>query len=203
MTSIGEVAGAIAAYGEQRWLAEIAAKLRPLLGGAVGSAGANITATEFGGGGGHKTVLTFTNYVLATVDHTTNGAQGSAVIYTFPEGVIQLLGASYNLTIARVGTNIGATAAVVGSIGSAAAAITDATLTSTEADMIASTSGTLTAGAGSLKSSGSLVATAFDGHTTPITANLNVAIPDAGSAGDDSLTISGTVTLCWADLGDF
>ena len=202
MTGIREISDAVAAYGEGRWLAELAPKLRPLLGGVAGSTGLNIAAvSELGGA--HKTVLTFTNYQLTMTDQGVNGSQGSAVIYTFPEGIIQLLGTSYNLAITRVGTNIQANAQAVGSIGSASAGTGDATLTGTEADMIASTSGTLSGGAGNLRSFGSLVSAAFDGHTTPIVANLNIAIPDAGSAGNDAFTITGTVTLCWADLGDF
>lgn len=202
MTTMREISDGIVAYGENRWFAEIAPKLRPLLDGTAGTAGLNIVVGETGAGG-HKTTLTFTNYILAMTDQGANGSQGSAVIYTFPEGVIQLLGSSFNLAITRVGSNISATAAAVGAIGSAAAGTGNATLTGTEADMIASTVGTLTGGVGALKNYGSLVAAAFDGHTSALTANLNIAVPDADSAGNDSFSITGTVTLCWADLGDF
>ena len=33
-------------------------------------------------------------------------------------------------------------------------------------------------------------------------AYLNVAVPDAGSTGNDTLTVSGTITLVWSNLGD-
>jgi hypothetical protein len=165
------------------------------------ASGAGVVATEYSAAGGyHKTVLSLTNLSLTTTDHTTNGAQGSQVVYTFPKGAVQLLGASCNLTTARVGTNIQTTAALVGSLGSVAAAITDATLTSTEADMIASIAGTLVAGAGTLNSYGGIVTTPFNGTATATVANLNVAIPDAGSAGNDALLVNGTITLYWADL---
>ena len=91
-------------------------------------------------------------------------------------------------------------AALVGSLGSAAAGAGDATLTSTEADMIASTTGTLTSGAGTLTKYGSLVAAAFDGTSAAKSAYLNVAVPDAGSSGNDALIVNGTITIFWADL---
>lgn len=171
--------------------------------GVGAAAGTGVTATEYGNGAIHKTVLTLAALSIAMTDHTTAGAQGSQKVYDFPEGPIQLLGASYNLTTARVGTAISTTAALVGALGSVAVGVGDATLTSTEADMIASTTGTLTAGAGTLAKHGSLVATAFDGHTTPVDAILNLAIPDAGSSGDDAVLVSGTITLLWANLGDY
>lgn len=172
--------------------------------GVGAASGTGVTAAETGSGAVHKTTLTLAALSVAVTD--TGGAaggQGSQIVYTFPEGVIQLLGASYNLTTARVGTGIAATAALVGSLGSAAAGVGDSTLTSTEADMIASTTGTLTAGAGALAKHGSLVATAFDGHTTPITAILNLAVPDAGISATDAVLVSGTITIVWTNLGDY
>lgn len=172
--------------------------------GVGAAAGTGVSATETGDGAVHKTVLTLAALSVAVTDSGgAAGAQGSQAVYHFPEGVIQFLGASYNLTVTRVGTDIAAGAALVGSIGSVAAAADNATLTSTEADMIASTVGTLTAGVGALKKHGSLVATAFDGHTTPIDAILNVAIPDADIAATGAVLLSGTITLLWASLGDY
>lgn len=171
--------------------------------GIGAAAGTGVVAAESGDGAVHKTVLTLTNLSVTMTDAGAAGSQGSQKVYDFPEGPIQLLGASYNLTTARVGTAIGATAALVGSLGSVAAGAGDATLTSTEADMIASTTGTLTAGAGTLKKHGSLVATAFDGHTTALDAILNLAVPDADSSGNDAVTVNGTITLTWANLGDY
>lgn len=171
--------------------------------GVGAAAGTGVTAVESGTGAVHKTVLTLAALSVAITDNGVAGGQGSQTVYAFPEGVIQLLGASYNLTTARVATGIATTAAVVGSLGSVAAGAGDATLTSTEADMIASTTGTLTAGAGVLAKHGSLVAAAFDGHTTPVSAILNLAVPDAGISATDAILVSGTITLVWANLGDY
>lgn len=166
--------------------------------------GTGVTATEYGTGAVHKTVLTLTNVSITVTDTGgANGGQGSLKVYDFPEGVIQFLGASYNLTTLAGAGGIGDTAALVGSLGSVAAGAGDATLTSTEADMIASTTGTLTAGAGTLAKHGSLVATAFDGHTTALDAILNLAVPDAGISSNDTVTVNGTITMVWANLGDY
>jgi hypothetical protein len=171
--------------------------------GVGAAAGTGVAAVEYGTAAVHKTVLTLTAHSMTMTDHTTAGSQGSTKVYDFPEGAIQILGSSYNLTITRVGTAIGATAAAVGALGTAAAGIDNATLTATEANLIASTTGTLTAGAGALALHGSLVAAAFDGHTTPVDAILNVAVPDADSSGNDAFTVAGTITLVWANLGDY
>lgn len=171
--------------------------------GVGAAAGTGVTAVETGTGAVHKTVLTLAALSIAVTDNGSAGGQGSQKIYDFPEGVIQLLGASYNLTVTAVSTGIAAGAALVGSLGSVAAGAGNATLTSTEADMIASTAGTLTASAGVLQKFGSLVAAAFDGHTTALDAILNVAIPDADISATDAVLISGTITLIWSNLGDF
>lgn len=147
-----------------------------------------------------RTTITVAALALAMVDATTNGSQGSQKIIDFPLGAIKVLGASFNLTTARVGTNLQANAALIGSIGSAAAGV-DTSLTSTEADVIPSTSGTLSGGAGAFK--GNSTATAFlDGSASAKSLYLNVVSPDAGSAGNDTLTVNGTIEIFWMHLGN-
>jgi hypothetical protein len=168
--------------------------------GAV--AGTGVEAEEYMGGT-HKTVITLVDHSLTITDVPGTSGYGGTKVYDFPAGIIQIMGCSFDLDIERVGTNIAATAAVVGSLGTVTAANDNATLTSTEANLIASTAGTLTAGVGALESYLSLVAAAFDGHTTPIDAFLNIAIPDAECAGDDAILVNGTITIVWANLGDY
>lgn len=152
----------------------------------------------------HKTTLNFNNVVVPIVDTGgANGGQGSLKIYDWPEGAIILMGALYNLTISRVGTNIAANAAVVGALGTVAPGVGDAALTGTEANIIPSTSGTLVSGAGVLKGFNAAPAAPFDGTTTPSDILLNLAIPDAGIAGNDSILVNGTVVIAWTDIGDY
>ena len=150
-----------------------------------------------------RTVLTLNKVSIATVDATTAGAHGSLKLYDFPECNLLFLGATCDLTLLAGAGGITDTAAVVASIGTAQLATDNATLTGTEADLIASTAGTLTAGAGTVKGKTVTAGVAvFDGTSTAKDAWLNLAVPDAGSTANDTLTVSGTVTLVWANLGD-
>jgi hypothetical protein len=165
--------------------------------------GSAITAVENGNGAVHKTVLTLTALSVTMTDATTSGCHGAHKLYDFPAGPIQILGSSMNLTTLAGSGGIANGAALVGSIGSATVGTNNATLTTTEADLIASKAGTLTAGAGTLASHGGHVATAFDGTATAVDAFLNLAVPDADSSASDTVTVSGTVTLHWINLGDY
>jgi len=152
----------------------------------------------------HRTVITLTNLPVATTDHTTNGAQGTQLLYTFPRGLINLLSGVANLSIVGDGINITSTAAVVSAVGSVVPA-TDPTLTSTEADMIPSFAATLTASAGVVKGlgqTGHFYDNTTNTNATQLTANLNFAIPDVGSSANGTLTVSGTITLNWFNVGD-
>jgi hypothetical protein len=149
-----------------------------------------------------KLTVPLKGYRVPTVDGGVAGAQGSQKLWTFPEGVIQVLGSVYNFTLQREGAAIAAGAAVVAALGSVTAAA-DVTLTGTEADLIASTVATLTAGLGTAAKHGGLVAVPFDGHTTPMNVFLNFAIPDADSSGNDALILNGSVQLFYLFLGDY
>lgn len=175
---------------------------QPLLnsyGNGTASGTGVVATTERGDGVIHQTVLTLTNVAVSTTDTPATSGDGSLKVYDFPAGNIHVLGATCNLAIVAA-TGIGATAAVVGSIGTVAAAA-DATLTSTEANIIPSTAATLTGSAGTMagKSTGAVT---LDGTTTAIDALLNFAIPDAGSTANSTITVNGTITLTWVNLGD-
>ena len=95
--------------------------------------------------GAKKITLKLENHVVPTTDATTNGAYGSVKLYTFPAKNITFLSGSASLTLAKQGAGLADAAAIVYSLGTVAAAA-DATLTGTEANFIASTAATLTAG---------------------------------------------------------
>ena len=129
-----------------------------------------------------------------------NGAQGSLKIVDLPQGLAVILGGSSNLTITAA-AGITATASVVASVGTAVAASSDATLSGTEANIIPSTAATLTGSAGAFRGESTGVAT-VDGTTTAVPIYLNFAIPDAGVSANSTITVSGTLTLCWTVIGD-
>lgn len=168
--------------------------------GTKGTAGSGITAKQDYTAVKYLTLTVPAATSIATVDATTNGAQGSKLLFTFPEANVTILGATSNLTLTKVGSNITATAAVIASVGTAVAGV-DVTLTGTEADIIPSTAATLTAGVGAFKgeSTSSLMK---DGTTTPVPVYLNIVVPDAGSTGNDAFIVTGTIVISYTTSGD-
>ncbi len=164
--------------------------------------GTGVSVVEGGNSGLHKTTFTLANTQVIT-DAGAAGAQGGTKIYTFPEGVITILGVSCNATTLAGAGGIADGAATVHSLGTVTAAVDNATLTSTEADIIASFAGTMTTGAGAFTKYGAINATPYDGHTTAIAVFLNSAVPDADSSASDTITFAGSCTLLWSTSGDF
>lgn len=164
---------------------------------------AGVSVSEGGFGGLHKTVLTLTDVSIAMTDAAAAGNHGSLQLYDFPTGVVFLLGAVTDLTTLAGAGGLADTAALVGSIGSVTLATDNATLTSTEADIVPSTAGTLSSGAGVLdgETTTALIAI-FDGTATAADAFLNLAVPDAGTSANDTLELDGTITIYWLELGD-
>lgn len=150
-----------------------------------------------------QVTVTLDDCAIVLTDAGANGSHGTQLVKTFAAGPIQILGCSMNLTTKAGAGGIGDTAALIGALGSASVTTANETLTSTEADLIASTSGTLSGGAGTLANHGSLVATAFDGHTTAIKAYLNLVCPNADSSATDTVTVNGTIKITYANLGDY
>lgn len=145
------------------------------------------------------TVITFSGFAFTITDTGgVNGGQGNKLIYTFPAGLLQFLGANVALTLAA-DANLGATAAVVASLGKAAAATDNATLTADEITFVASTAATLTANAGAFSAvSGTTTAPApIDGRSTVVPVYLNMAVPDAGITANAIVTVNGTIKLGW------
>lgn len=151
-----------------------------------------------------RMIITLTNVAVSTTDNGASGAQGTLQLATLPRGNLQYFGGTSDLAITGDGTNITATAAVVSAVGSAVPA-SDATLTGTEADLIPSYAATLAASAGVVKGKG-ITGKFFDNTTftnaTQTTANLNFAIPDAGSSANGTITVNGTIRLSYYNHGD-
>ena len=217
--------------------------------------GTGVTATEYGNQNTlHRTELKLDGLALTLTDEAGVVGYVGQKIYDFPEGAIMILGAVADLTV----TESGATAATASgdfSLGTATAS-NNATLTSTEADVIPSTAfGPLVSSAGTLKgislavitsltnSTGrtpddtlanhadlstyatdaavieqnvadlggkineiialisGLFAKVLDGTATAKDLYLNVLVDDADQAGG-TLTITGTISITWINLGD-
>ena len=156
----------------------------------------------------YRTKLSLQNLVY-TVSVTSGGGaadgQGQK-IFTFPEGNIRIAAIEINGNV-TTGAGVSSTTAVI-SLGSAAAGDAGATLTGTEADIMASATlgdGTLAAAtAESIEELAEPVSTVFDGTTTPLDVYLNIAgswVHASGSTG--TVTLSALeVIVTWQYLGD-
>ena len=171
--------------------------------GAGVAGGTNVSVTERIGHT-RQTELTFVNEVINVVDAGANGAHGSLQIYSFPEGYLYVAGIVADLAITAGAGGISDTADVFGAIGKGEVQTNNSTLTSDEANFIPATVTILTAGAGDFhgNSSAQEAGQVQDGTSTPIDLWLNFAVPAAASSADDTLTVTGTITILWALMGD-
>lgn len=153
----------------------------------------------------HRTVLTLADVSITMTDHAAAGCHGSLKVYDFPVGLIQVLGAVTDLTTLAGAGGIVDGAALIGSLGSATAGIDNEALTTTEADIVPSTAGTLVAGAGTLKgvsTAATMAAGVFDGTSTALDMFLNLVVPNADSSANDTVKVNGTITVTWINHGD-
>lgn len=175
----------------------------------VGAAnGTGVAAVEYGEGDGiHKTVLTFTDHAIALTDEAGVVAYGGSKVYDFPAGAIYVLGAvsDVDLTKSSAGVNVDWDGDF--GVGTATAG-NDATLATTEQDIIPTTA-TPQASAGATTANGQSTATenkVHDGTTTAKDVYFNLLVDDADhdvTTTACNLILNGTLTLLWANLGDY
>lgn len=167
---------------------------------AGAAAGTGVTAAQ-GAVVTRKTRITLDGAEVTMTDATTNGNHGGLKIYDFPTGLIRIVGAIAAVSVEGLDTGVDADAAVVASLGTVVVANTNETLTSTEADIIASTAATFTDAAGTFNGVSAADVT-FDGTGTPKGLYINFAVPGADADGGDTFTLDGYVDIFWEFLGD-
>lgn len=168
----------------------------------AGTAATGVTAAEYGDGMFHKTVLTFSKSDFTITEAGTAG-WGTMKLYDFPLGALSIIGASGNMTIDASAdtTNIAADGSGDFSVGTTATE--DATLSSTDADLIPS--GAFVDPFVSSVGTGfsyKIAPGVFDGTSTAKDAILNVRI-DSGdvTATTNAVTISGEIVFHWVNAG--
>ncbi len=147
--------------------------------------------------GVQRTVLTLTDLAIAIGAGSTKEF-GSALIFTFPQGAIKLIGVTINL-VAVATADFSSTGDGDYALGSRAAADRDLT----GADLTWSTDAatmTVTETASNLHDKGEVIAL-YDGTSTPGPVYLNLIMDNDENTG--TITVNGTVTLIWANLGDY
>lgn len=159
------------------------------------------TTVEGGDGILHQTTLTFTLTGDHDLDLADSADHGTGIkIYDFPNGSIQILGATCNAVVTSTNAE-GGGATFPMALGSEVGA-DDATLTSTEADIIPSTA---VAGGEDKDFHATLAAPILfaNAGSTDLDLYLNAAILDTVSEGAVTIAVTGTVTITWINLGDY
>ena len=176
--------------------------------GVGAAAGTGVAAVENGNGALHKTVLTLTNTPVVLADEAGVVAYGGLKIYDFPEGFIHFFGATANLTLGKSAAGVNADWDGDFALGTVTAS-NNATLASTEQDLIPTTAtpqatASLTTATG--VSTTTEASKILDGHTTAKDVFLNILVDDADhdvTTTPTNIVVNGTITLLWANLGDY
>jgi len=152
-----------------------------------------------------QTTLTLNNVPQTVTDGTEY--QGTK-IYDFPAGRINVLGCTATLqqkTTSALATTLNASS--TGAIALGTATASNVSLTSTMVDLLPSTAFTSSATinvAGTAVSAALAASAQFDGTSTAKDVYLNTAYATTTDVdGNATQTISGTVVLTWAALGDY
>jgi hypothetical protein len=174
----------------------------------IGAAnGTGVTATEYGEGVVHKTVLTMSDLTVALTDEAGQVAWLGQKVYDFPAGAIMFIGATADLVCTLSAAGVDADWEGDFGLGTATAAADD-TLTSTEDDLLPTTAtAAATASVGAAKGQSTAAEiVVFDGTTTAIDMFLNQLVDDADHDVTTTATdmiYNGTITFYWINLGDY
>lgn len=170
-------------------------------GGTV--AGTGVAASN--AAGYTKTVLTFKDTPIPLADNAGVVAYGGLKVFDFPQGSIAIQGATANLAVTK--SSAGVIATFDGDFGlGTVTATNDATLATTEQNVIPTTA-TPQAVSGATTAKGrSTAALLLDGTTTAVDLFLNFLVDDADhdvTTTPCNLILNGTVTVLWANMGDY
>lgn len=143
----------------------------------------------------HRTVLECVDTPIALTDEGGVAQYGGVKIYDFPAENVAILGAQIKGNLSGYASLIDAFTGVI-SIGSVMAA-NDATLTSTEANMMASNAFTAASKVASIdaKGAGNVVLGAN------ADAYLNVAVADNAAHGSGTALFTGEIVILWTPMG--
>lgn len=166
--------------------------------------GATVSVVEYGDGLVHKTVLTLTATPVTITDDAGVAQYGGAgKIYDFPDGAISILSAVVTgaLTLGTTGTITDTYAGGV-SLGTDTAT-TGATLTGTEANIMAEADvAAATAKVATIAGASTTAVAPLDGTGTAKDMYLNFVVDDSGTHTSGTGTFTGTVSVVWTSAGD-
>lgn len=146
---------------------------------------------------------------LAWTDNGGSGGYTSLKIIDFPEGKINILGATANFTNITLGAGLGASSTTFVLSAGTSPEATGTTLDGAMVNVIPSTAVSITASVGTsfASSTAALATSVTDGHTTAIDLYLNFAADANDStasktAAEAGLTLTGTVYVWYINMGD-
>lgn len=163
--------------------------------GQKGSGTGTLEVVECGAGMYRQTVFRFRDFKVQIADNSTTGS-GNAKIYTFPQGVIDIVGATGQLDLDY---SVTTDANLVASLGTAQAGA-DGTLTSTEANVAPSASAAIAQNRGVATFKTSSRVGLIDGSSAALGLFLNFAT-SSDPAGTQTLTINGNLVVSWGNIG--
>lgn len=160
-----------------------------------------MTVEEIGTGPICQTVFTFSSTPISVTDSGANGGHGSIKLYDFPDGYIKLIAAHADLDFTAGTTGLTATATHEIGVGTAAAATDNAALTSTEENIIAGVATDLV-GSAITYNAVNVTDAGIDGTGTSLDLYLNTVWAADDCSDDDTVTVTGTLTVTWLNIGD-
>lgn len=166
-----------------------------------------LSASNEGSGFYRKTVIHLKDVHFALVDVASTVAYTGKKVYDAPDGGFAFLGAHADLALTKSSAGVVATWNGDFALGTVTAS-NNATLTSTEANLIPSTSTpAAVAGATTAKgvSTGTEAFKVLDGTGTAVDVYLNLLVDDADqdvTTTPADLIVNGTIELFWINLGD-
>lgn len=175
-----------------------------------------LSVVEKGNGAVHKTILTFDEVSIATVDGSspaTDGAWFTQNLYTFPVGQVVIWGAHAQFPLGDLEATDGGGAGLsdtadfeigVGTVASANAS-SFGLGNGTQENIVEALDCDLTSGTSdAIETNVHVTAAIHNGTAGAIVSRLNMRTLDDADHGTvaDALIVSGTVTLLWTALGD-
>lgn len=168
---------------------------------ASSEAAAYAVVTEEGGGANHITKLVITGLPV-TLANTTGISFGTKKLLNFPRGAIHVAAvtvADFSWGLENEGNATPIAGTHGGDISLGTTGTTDATLDSTDVNLLASTSYDPISTAISAQQAINAI---FDGTATPISVHLNAIIDDAdvADAASDVLEANATIYISWTNM---
>jgi len=176
-----------------------------------------VTIQEVVGGAVHKTIFTFTNVTVALTDDVGVGAYGSAKLYVMPKGMYYttMLSVLENIVITKSSAGVSDTWSGINTLGNVAA--NSGNIANAGEGFWLASSQNITLGpavAGVLTDKAfvggydgpqlNVDATTTTGDSSDIYLNISVNDADQDVTGTPcNLILNGTITLLWANAGDF